>query len=246
MNAPKILIAKDEIKTARKIATSLKSLGYQIAAITTGQNLHQFVEETEPDLILMDTCFSDNLDGIELAEEIKLDYDLPIILMADEPDQQLINRIKAIEPYGFIRKPYEKKSLRSAIEVALYNFAKDKERLYLKDAAITADKVITPDHLMVRSKNRLVKVSLCDILSVQACDNYSFIITPDQKYLVSYTLKEVNKKLPASSFIRTHRSFIINLQKVDGIEENGVIINNKTIPIGKSFRKDLMARFIFA
>ena len=89
----------------------------------------------------------------------------------------------------------------------------------------------------------MVKIALKDVLWVEAYDNYSFIITQGHKYLISSTLKEMEKKLPPNIFVRTHRSYIVNLEKVEAFEENSLIVNEKPIPIGKSFRKDLMAKF---
>ena len=89
----------------------------------------------------------------------------------------------------------------------------------------------------------MVKIELKDVLYVEAYDNYSFIVTAQQKYLVSSTLKDMESKLPSNDFVRIHRSYIVNFNKIEAIEENFVIVNSNSIPIGKSFKKALMTRF---
>jgi len=95
----------------------------------------------------------------------------------------------------------------------------------------------------VKVKHRIIKVHYSDILWVEAYDNYSFIVTAEQKYLVSSTLKDMEQKLPPQNFVRVHRSYIANLDKIEALEENSVVFAKGDIPIGKSYKKTLMSRF---
>lgn len=243
MATPKILIAEDEIIIAEDIASCLEDLGYYICAIDSGDHIMEIIRETEPDLILLDIHLKGDVDGVELAAKIKQEFDIPFIFLTAYADKPTIDRAKTVEPYGFIVKPFDDKDLRSAIEIALYKHNKDKERFEPKTATPLSENTFTSDHLFVKVKHRMIKIALKDILWVEAYDNYSFIITQGHKYLISSTLKEMDSKLPSNTFVRTHRSYIVNLEKIDAFEENSLIINEKAIPIGKSFRKELMGKF---
>ncbi|MBK0401372.1 response regulator [Adhaeribacter sp. BT258] len=243
MATPKILIAEDEIIIAEDIASCLEELGYNICAIDSGDHLIEIIRETQPDLLLLDIHLKGDIDGVELAAQIKQEFDIPFIFLTAYADKATIDRAKTTEPYGFIVKPFDDKDLRSAIEIALYKHNRDKERVEPKTATPVSDSAFTNEYLFVKVKHRMVKIALKDILWVEAYDNYSFIITPGHKYLISSTLKEMETKLPSKNFVRTHRSYIVNLEKVDAFEENSLIITEKSIPIGKSFRKELMAKF---
>jgi DNA-binding LytR/AlgR family response regulator len=243
MATPKILIAEDEVIIAEDIASCLEELGYYICAIDSGDHLMDIIRETEPDLLLLDIHLKGEIDGVELAAQIKKEFDLPFIFLTAYADKATIDRAKTTEPYGFIVKPFDDKDLRSAIEIALYKHGRDKERFEPKTATPINESTFTNEFLFVKVKHRMVKIALKDILWVEAYDNYSFIITPGHKYLISSTLKEMETKLPHNAFVRTHRSYIVNLEKVDAFEEGSLIINEKSIPIGKSFRKELMTKF---
>ena len=243
MATPKILIAEDEVIIAEDIASCLEELGYYICAIDSGDHLLDIIRETEPDLLLLDIHLKGEIDGVELAAQIKKEFDIPFIFLTAYADKATIDRAKTTEPYGFIVKPFDDKDLRSAIEIALYKHGRDKERFEPKTATPINESTFTNEFLFVKVKHRMVKIALKDILWVEAYDNYSFIITPGHKYLISSTLKEMETKLPHSAFVRTHRSYIVNLEKVDAFEEGSLIINEKSIPIGKSFRKELMTKF---
>ena len=243
MATPKILIAEDEIIIAEDIASCLEELGYNICAIDSGDHLMEIIRETQPDLLLLDIHLKGDIDGVELAAQIKQEFDIPFIFLTAYADKATIDRAKTTEPYGFIVKPFDDKDLRSAIEIALYKHNRDKERVEPKTPTPVSDSAFTNEYLFVKVKHRMVKIALKDILWVEAYDNYSFIITPGHKYLISSTLKEMENKLPSKNFVRTHRSYIVNLEKVDAFEENSLIITEKSIPIGKSFRKELMAKF---
>ncbi|GAB3827067.1 hypothetical protein GCM10028895_38860 [Pontibacter rugosus] len=149
------------------------------------------------------------------------------------------------EPDGFLVKPFDDKSLRSAIEIALYKHdSNNKEERGTNGAhADNKEPEVATDYIFVKVKHRIIKVHYSDILWVEAYDNYSFIVTADQKYLVSSTLKDMEQKLPSQNFARVHRSYIANLDKIDALEENSVVFTKGDVPIGKSYKKTLMSRF---
>ncbi|HVE60443.1 MAG TPA: LytTR family DNA-binding domain-containing protein, partial [Chitinophagaceae bacterium] len=89
------------------------------------------------------------------------------------------------------------------------------------------------------------KIWLKDILWIEASDIYALICTSTGKHLLNTSLKVVEEKFPSSKFIRVHRSYIINLDKIEAIEEDHLVIDNNRIPIGKTYKDKLMARLSF-
>lgn len=96
--------------------------------------------------------------------------------------------------------------------------------------------------LFVRDKSRYVKIDPSDILWVEAEDNYATLQCREKSYLVSCNLKAMEERLHPSELIRIHRSFMVNLQRIDAIEDNIVQIGGKLIPIGRTYREALMKR----
>jgi DNA-binding LytR/AlgR family response regulator len=95
---------------------------------------------------------------------------------------------------------------------------------------------IKANELYVRSDSKIVKASFDDILYIEALADYIMIITSNNKYIVHSTMKGFQNRLPASQFARVHRSYIINKDKIETIENLFVVIGKKYIPIGASYK----------
>lgn len=248
MTKPKILISEDEVIIAEDIAACLEDLGYETCAIDTGEATIEMIRETRPDLVLLDINLKGDSDGVEIGSRIRQEFNIPFIYLTAYADKSTIDRAKKTEPDGFLVKPFDEKSLRSTIEIALYKHAHDQKvngngkNSTEQPEAVKAQEA-SQDYIFVKVKHRIIKVMYSDILWVEAYDNYSFIVTAEQKYLVSSTLKDMEHKLPPQNFVRVHRSYIANLDKVEALEENAVVFSKGEIPIGKSYKKTLMSRF---
>ncbi|WP_187262524.1 LytR/AlgR family response regulator transcription factor [Pontibacter beigongshangensis] len=244
MTKPKILISEDEVIIAEDLAACLEELGYETCAIDSGEDTINMIRETKPDLVLLDINLRGKADGIDIGLLIKTEFKIPFIFLTAYADKATIDRAKKTEPDGFLVKPFDHKSLRSAIEIALYRHdQKAEEAEETAHPTNSKEQEVATDYIFVKVKHRIIKVMYSDILWVEAYDNYSFIVTADQKYLVSSTLKDMEHKLPAQNFVRVHRSYIANLDKIEALEENSVVFGKGDIPIGKSYKKTLMSRF---
>jgi PAS domain S-box-containing protein len=129
MTGEKILVVEDEIIVAKNIQNKLESLGYGVPVIVaTGEEAVDKAIEIRPDLILMDIKLKGEIDGIEAARQIKQFSKIPIVYLTGYGDDQLLQRAKLTEPYGYILKPFEAKELQSNITIALYK-SKMEDRL---------------------------------------------------------------------------------------------------------------------
>lgn len=245
MTKPKILISEDEVIIAEDIAASLQELGYEVCAIDTGEDTFDLIRETQPDLVLLDINLRGKADGVEIGARIRQEFNIPFIFLTAYADKATLDRAKKTEPDGFLVKPFDEKSLRSAIEIALYKYDHQSNGKEADSSTLPGIKEpeVAADYIFVKVKHRIIKVLYSSILWVEAYDNYSFIVTADQKYLVSSTLKDMEQKLPPHNFVRVHRSYIANLDLIEALEENSVVFAKGDIPIGKSYKKVLMSRF---
>jgi DNA-binding LytR/AlgR family response regulator len=96
------------------------------------------------------------------------------------------------------------------------------------------------DRIFVRHNGKMVKLLLDDILYIEADRNYSNIVTSTGNYLVSTTLKVVENEMKSHMFLRVHRSYMVNISKLDVVADNHLEINRKVIPLSKSFKEHLM------
>ncbi|HDR90244.1 MAG TPA: response regulator transcription factor [Bacteroidetes bacterium] len=100
------------------------------------------------------------------------------------------------------------------------------------------------EEIFIKKGSSLVRLKLDDILWVEALENYVILNTFNEKYTIHFTMKAIERKLPPAKFIRIHRSYIININKIAIIQDNLVEIETdhglKGIPIGKSYKEQLM------
>ncbi len=117
----KILVVEDERIVGEDIKRSLESLGYSVTqVVSSGQDAMAAIDQTRPDLILMDIVIQGDLTGIETADRIRSSYDIPVVYLTAYADDKTLERAKITEPYGFILKPFDDRELHSIIEMALY------------------------------------------------------------------------------------------------------------------------------
>jgi len=373
MSKIKILVVEDESIVAKDIQNTLIRLGYDVPSTASNAvSAFQKLDEIKPNLVFLDIKLKGDIDGIQIAEKIKSNYDIPVIFLTSFVDKVTLDRAKVTEPYGYIVKPFNESDLQTTVEMALYKFEKDKETKYSKDrfenALLNLDEAIlildinyaitflnpkaetlagygndtatgkdlfailriadengeelTAGNIVVKVKtdkpcelnnatvtylrsseiqksditcspvrderdnligyafvirksgskpsvattlvtaeqmesmviqgsffvkkgSMLVKVFLENINWIQAMDNYVIIQTNTDQFVVHSTMKDIESKLPAEKFLRVHRSYIIPIEKINVLDENTVLIGDKTIPVGKSYKDAFMNRLNF-
>lgn len=100
----------------------------------------------------------------------------------------------------------------------------------------------TTTDFYVNIHRRLIKINISSINLIEAKGDYILIKTENKNYTVHSTLKKIEDKLPVSSFLKVHRTYIINIKKIIDIEDNSVLIAKDVIPVSRSNRPELMKR----
>jgi len=118
---PRILIAEDESVIAIDLAKTLEKLSYKVVGSSrNGKDVIKKAGELKPDLILMDILLDGKITGIQAAEEIMNTYDVPVIYLTAYADPATLEKAKLTEPFGYILKPFDERTLHTSIEMALY------------------------------------------------------------------------------------------------------------------------------
>lgn len=97
----------------------------------------------------------------------------------------------------------------------------------------------TATHLYIKgdSKNKFHRVKLNDILYIEGLKNYVQFVCQDERIITLQNMKDLEQQLSRQNFTRVHRSYIVNTDKIEKVDGNTVYINNKSIPLGESYRK---------
>lgn len=101
-----------------------------------------------------------------------------------------------------------------------------------------------PDYFFVKSDSKLVKIFYDEILYIEALQNYVAVHTVSKKYITYLTFRSIEEHLPASRFIRTHKSYIVNVSKVESIEGNDIKIGQHHIPISRTERDAVLQQLL--
>ncbi len=122
------MIVEDELMIAEDIRITLDELQYKtLPIITTGEEAIVKADEQYPDLILMDIVLAGRINGIEAAKKILKKHNIPILFLTAFADEYTLRKAKAINPYGYILKPFDPKELHATIEIALVKHKAEKE-----------------------------------------------------------------------------------------------------------------------
>ncbi|HWQ18587.1 MAG TPA: PAS domain S-box protein [Methanotrichaceae archaeon] len=120
MAKARIMIVEDEAIVAMDLKEELLAIGYDVPiAVSSGEEAIEMAEKLRPDLILMDIVLEGDLDGVAAAEKITSRRDIPVIYLTAYADYLTLQRAKATGPFGYILKPYDKKTIQISIDMAL-------------------------------------------------------------------------------------------------------------------------------
>ncbi len=164
-----VLVVEDESIVSKDIQHSLKKLGYHVVgAASTGEQAVELAREHVPDIILMDIMLKGEMSGIDAAEAIRKEANIPVIFLTAYADESTLAKAKVTQPYGYIIKPFKEIDIHTSIEMALYKHKKEAEVLKERDMlyALVENKDSNEDILFVKSNSRLVKLNTKDIYFV--------------------------------------------------------------------------------
>ena len=115
----KILVVEDERLIARDIAMQLRDLGYEpLGQADTGEQAIEMAGRLRPDLVLMDVHLGSAMDGIDAAQTIRTQFDIPSVFLSAFSGDANRARAQLAKPAGYLAKPFEEYELREVIEAA--------------------------------------------------------------------------------------------------------------------------------
>ncbi len=232
MSKIRILIIEDELIIAENMKKMLHELGYEVTGTACDKNeAIQLLNKKIPDIALVDIKLRHGDDGIELANSIKEEHNIPIVFISSFSDKETIERAKFIKPGGYIVKPFEKKDLYTSIEIALFNYSEDDT--YREETENQG--TVIKDSIFIRKDYMLVKIKFDELRWIKSDGNYLELYCLENKHLIRSSIKEFIKKLPDSLFMQIHKSYCININHIYKIDHSSVWINNTRLPIGRSY-----------
>ncbi|AZQ43099.1 LytR/AlgR family response regulator transcription factor [Nonlabens ponticola] len=185
----------------------------------------QEVETLKPDLIFSDIQMPE-LNGVQFSKIIGNKY--PIIFTTAY-EQYAVEGFE-LDVIDYLLKP-----------IALQRFQKAVDKFKNRSKSAAAD-APAADYIFVKSEYKTLKINLSDIHYIKGMADYVTIVTADKKVHTLENLKHYQATLPASSFMRVHKSYIIAMDKIEFIERNRAVILGDYIPVSDTYKKDFFDR----
>ena len=236
----KILVVEDNPVVAEDIKETLTRYGYEVVAVAdNGQDALENVKSFDPDLALLDIHLKGDMSGIDVAKVISDQYAFPFIYLSAYSDNNTFEEAKVTKPHAYLVKPFNERELRLAIELALFSYTKDTPEGQPKNAQ---HDFLLRNAVFVKEGDHFVKVLLKDILYIEAFGSYSKLYSGGRMFTIACNLNKITQKISEAEFVRIHRSYVVNLQHVSGINGDQIDISDVHLPVSSTYRKLLMER----
>ncbi|UTW61793.1 response regulator transcription factor [bacterium SCSIO 12741] len=226
-----VLIVEDDPEMAEELKNELLELQYRV---TAANNLTEAIGQfhlSQPDIVLIDIVLNGEKGGIKLAQHIYQDQSkrVPVLFLTNMQDRETFEQARRTVPCGYLLKPYNPMELVYAIELAL-------EQFYSPDQADTKREEVKC--LFVKKRDRMVKLQFEDVEYIQVEGRYCQLHTAKENYLIQYSLKELQELLPASSFVRIHRTYVVQVDSIRSLSPQDSTVEmkgGKLLPLSRRY-----------
>ncbi|HWJ92006.1 MAG TPA: LytTR family DNA-binding domain-containing protein [Flavisolibacter sp.] len=213
---------------------ALKQLVSQVSALELVAECSDATEalsslnNTAIDLLLLDIEMPD-MTGLDLIK--KLGNNKPLIIFTTAKKDYAAEAFE-LNVVDYLVKPIAFQRFKQAIEKAQETLDSNKQEVKVEEQGF----------VFVKDNGVLKRISIEDIHFLEAMGDYVKVHTPQKFHVVHATLKSIEEKLPASKFIRVHRSYIVAINKIDYIQEGTISIGKTTIPVADTHKSNLNRR----
>ena len=225
----RILLIEDDPAISNVVELNLKLDNYEVALAADGEEGLKMVAETDPDLIILDVMMP-KVDGWQVLMQLRSEErtrDIPVIMLTAIGDEQS----KVIGLRGgaddYVPKPFSPLELAARVKVILDRVGRARR---LSAEAGRTRETVRLEQIAVQKGDVIKLIPMEDIYFIDTKHEYANLHTASEAYLTTYSLSELERVLDGRNFFRTHRSFIVNLKKVDQIiklSRNSLIVTLK-------------------
>lgn len=225
----KCIIIEDEIPAQKVIKNFLNKLPdiEVLATFNAAIEANSFLKNEIVDLVFLDINLPD-ISGIDFIKTVK---NPPAIIMTTAYPDYAVSSFELDTIVDYLVKPFSFDRFLKAI-----NKAKDRLQKPKKESDNQSE------ILFLNVDKTLHKIILNEILYIESDRNYITVVTTKQKLSYIDSLKNWKEKLPENQFIQTHKSYIINRKFVDKISGNEIYVNSNRLPIGRTYKQELLKK----
>jgi two-component system LytT family response regulator len=210
----KVVIVDDESAGRKLIKEYLQDYPALILVgeANNGVDAIKVINEFKPDLIFLDVQMP-GMTGFEVLPHLE---EIPHIIFSTAYDQYALEAFE-VHAVDYLLKPYTKERFRKAID----RVQKESQTPMTNPLAesLIMDKSAFPERILVQRGNKMVTIAVNEIIRIEANGDYSKLIIGENAFLSNYGISKLENKLDPGTFIRVHRSSIINIRFVESVNK---------------------------
>lgn len=199
-----------------------------VAECSDAMQAYNYLRNDQIDLLFLDIEMP-GMTGIELTK--KLGNKRPLIVFTTAKTDYAVEAFE-LNVVDYLVKPVAIPRFLQAVEKAKETLDSNKQEVKIEEQQF----------VFVKDNGVLKKINVEDILYLEAMGDYVKVHTAQKFHVLHSTLKSIEEKLPASKFIRVHRSYIVALQKIDFIQDGVISIGKASIPVAETYKSTLNKR----
>jgi DNA-binding LytR/AlgR family response regulator len=220
-----ILLVEDDFLNRRLIKRVFVDKGYKVLEAKNAEETRAILANEKVNLLILDINLGENQqDGISLGNYLKHKYQIPFIYLTAYQTTDIIHSALNSFPQSYLTKPFKNADLIASVALALQRSESRDENL---------------PYIILKDDEYSIKVPLERIDYIESEGNYLLVHSDSKVYKCRSTIKKILETLPQTTFIQTHRAYIINKDKIEMYSLKNVIIKNTPIPVSKNYMNDV-------
>lgn len=238
----KVLIVDDEFHARKLLSEYVSKLSF-LKLVGTASNVFEamgFLQKEKIDVLLLDIQMPE-ITGLEFAHSLK---NPPLIIFTTAYSEYAVESYE-LDVIDYLLKPIAFPRFLQAINKAIErkNIQQTNRPIAIPNQMPPQEEREEEDDLILKSGYKLYKIHYSDLIYMEGQREYVTFHTTKQRITTLYSLKDLEEKLPSNQFIRIHKSYIVSIRHIESIEKNILCIGNAKLPIGGSYKENVMNIF---
>lgn len=225
--AVKCIIIEDEPLAQQKLAAYIRTIPdlELVAAFENSLEALVYIKTNDIGIVFLDIQVA-GLNGIQLLESVPIDA--AVILTTAHHEYALKGYELNVTDY--LLKPFSKERLQQAVQKGLQRIEQKKT---VKEEAF----------FFVKSGHKLERVNYSELLYIEGVRDYRKLHTTTKQIMTLETFREFETSLSKEKMVRVHKSYMVNIDKIESVERHEIKIHNTNIPISESYREEFYKKF---
>ena len=237
-----LLLLEDTPEEAEDLIEFLTENQYNVEWVKTADEARHKIRRRIFDVVILDIMIDGKPDGISFAQEIQDNgINVPFLFLTSMQSKGIFQEAKYTKPFNYLIKPHNELELLYALELAIESHYNQSNSISIRpDRA-----VLSPDHLFIKKKGKVLKADVSDINSIQVEEKYCGLYCDDENYLIRMSLKKIQEMLANDHFLQVHRNSVVNIKKIKEIylDDNLIVMmNGDQVSISERYKYVIMKK----